>query len=61
MYTLVLITSLMGQFHHDLNIQPPIPGFTSEQLCIDAGNDILKSYLQYNKKVDATIKCVNVK
>jgi hypothetical protein len=61
MYTLVLITSLAGQFHHDLFIHPTITNFSSEQECKDAGLDLGETYKKYNNKVEYTVKCYKVK
>jgi len=60
MWTLILTTSLLGQFHHDLDTKI-ITNLPSETSCKIIGEQTVTDLKKYEKEVDTTITCVQAK
>lgn len=57
-YTLILIISLKGQFHHDIDFKSVGNGFTYDK-CQSIGNQILKELKSINSDLEGKILCTN--
>lgn len=57
-YTLILIISLKGQFHHDIDFKSIGNGYTIDR-CQSIGNTLLKELKSINSELEGKVLCIN--